>query len=81
MNQIFHMILRQVLNRLIRKGVDAGFDRATGQNGKGRRQGDGQAGQQGAEMTPRERRQMRQARQQARQQRQQMKALRKLNRF
>ena len=87
MNQIINMIIRQVMNQLIRRGINAGFDRA-GQMGQRRKQQNlpadalddyGNPVQQ--QLTPEERRQQRHARQQARQQRQQMKALRKMNRF
>lgn len=86
MNQLINMIIRQVMNQLVRRGVNAGFDKA-GQMGQRRKAQQlppdalddyGNPVNVEPELTPQERRQQRQARQQARQQRQQMKAMRRV---
>ncbi|KHA52607.1 hypothetical protein [Sulfitobacter geojensis] len=89
MNQIINMIIRQVMHQLVRRGVSAGFDKASeiGQ----RRKGQGRNAQQlppdalddygnpiAPQLTPEERRQQRHARQQARQAKQAMKVMRRV---
>lgn len=78
MNQIINMIIRQVTNQLIRRGVNAGFDRLS------RRGQPEDAGQAQRPLTPEEKRarqQERQARQQAKRAKQSLKAMRKVTRF
>lgn len=87
MDRIINMIIRQVMNQLIRRGVNAGFDRIGGQR-RGQQKmppdaidGHGNPVGEPQEMTPEERRQRRAARQEARRARQAMKAARKVTKF
>ena len=86
MNQIINMIIRQVMNQLIRRGVSAGFDQA-GKIGARRQQptGDvddyGNPVQQQKPLTPEERQQRRAMRQQRRRAKETMKATRRLSKF
>lgn len=84
MNQIINMIIRQVMNQLIRRGVNAGFDKL-GTKGAKRAQADlppdaldDYGNPVAPQMTREERRQQRHARQQARQVKQSMKAMRRI---
>lgn len=86
MNQIINMVIRQVMNQLVRRGVSAGFDQAS-KIGKGRQQPeydvDGNPVQQ-RQLTPeerQERRAQRQARQTARQAKQSVKTLGRFSKF
>lgn len=90
MNQIINMIIRQVMNQLVRRGVSAGFDQA-GKIGKRRQQQQprGEIDDYGNPVQPQMTREERQARRQARQQRrlntgnakQSMKAVRRTTKF
>ncbi|MGJ5620616.1 hypothetical protein [Sulfitobacter sp. MF3-043] len=88
MNQIINMIIRQVMNQLVRRGVNAGFDQA-GKIGKRRQQPQGEIDDYGNPAQPQLTREERQARRQARQQRhlntgnakQSMKAMRRIMKF
>ena len=79
-NQIIHIIIRQVMGQLINRGVRAGFDKA-GEMADRRKIARDEEVKTPQEMTPQERRQMRAERQQLRQARQQMKALRRVSKF
>lgn len=68
-SQIVNMVLRMVMNRLIRKGVNAGFDRMFG------------SGKAPENMTPEERRRAQSAKKQTAQARKTLRAARRLNRF
>ena len=84
MNQIINMIIRQVMNQLIRRGVSAGFDQA-GKMGKRRQQPMGEIDDYGnptqPQLTPEERQQRRAMRQQRRQAKQAMKVTRRMSKF
>ncbi len=90
MNQIINMIIRQVMNQLVRRGVSAGIDQA-GKIGKRRQQQpQGEIDDYGNPVQqPQMTREERQARRQARQQRrldtgnakQSMKAVRRMSKF
>ncbi|MGJ8625313.1 MAG: hypothetical protein ACSHXB_00020 [Sulfitobacter sp.] len=88
MNQIINMIIRQVMNQLVRRGVSAGFDQA-GKIGKRRQQPQGAIDDYGNPVQPQMTREERQARRQARQERQlntgnakqSMKAVRRATKF
>ena len=85
MNQIINMIIRQVMNQLIRKGVSAGFDQA-GKIGKRRQQPVGEIDDYGnpvqqQKLTPEERQHRRAMRQQRRQAKQAMKVTRRVSKF
>ncbi|MFK7835144.1 MAG: hypothetical protein AB8B60_02885 [Sulfitobacter sp.] len=89
MNQIINMIIRQVMNQLIRRGVSAGFNKA-GEMGQRRKMQNlppdalddhGNPVNPQQELTPQERRQQRAARQQARQARMAMKAGQRMNKL
>jgi hypothetical protein len=84
MNQIINMIIRQVMHQLVRRGVSAGFDKASamGQRRKGQQLPPDALDDYGnpiaPQLTPEERRQERHARQQARQAKQSMKVMRRV---
>ncbi|GAA6175142.1 hypothetical protein [Sulfitobacter pacificus] len=84
MNQIINMIIRQVTNQLIRRGVNAGFDKASqlGQGRKGQSLPADMVDDYGNPIPPKptqeERRRARHARQQARQAKQAMKVMRRV---
>lgn len=69
MNQIINMIIRQVMNQLVRRGVSAGIDQAS-KIGKRRQQPQGEIDDYGNPVQPQMTREERQSRRQARQQRQ-----------
>lgn len=86
MNQIINMIIRQVMNQLIRRGVSAGFDQA-GKMGKRGQQPMGEIDDYGnptevqqQQLTPEQRQARREMRQQRRA-KQAMKATRKISKF
>ncbi|KIN64836.1 hypothetical protein Z946_3729 [Sulfitobacter noctilucicola] len=85
MNQIINMVIRQVMNQLVRRGVNAGFDRMGRKAQPPQRAGGAQVvdenGNAVEQLTPEERRQQRHARQQARQAKQSMKAMRRITRL
>ena len=86
MNQIINMIIRQVMNQLIRKGVSAGINQA-GKMGKRRQQPMGEIDDYGNpvqpqdQLTPEERQQRRAMRQERRRHKQAMHATRKISKF
>lgn len=88
MNQIINMIIRQVMNQLVRRGVSAGFNQA-GKMGKRRPQQQGEIDDYGNPVQPQLTPEERQARRQMRQQRrldtgnakQSMKAVRRMTKF
>lgn len=89
MNQIINMIIRQVMNQVVRRGVSAGFDQA-GKMGKRRKQPpQGEIDDYGnptqPQLTPEERQARRKMRQQRRldtgNAKQSMKAMRRMNKF
>jgi len=79
MNQIINMIIRQVMHRLVRKGVDAGFNKAAQISRK--RQPAIDDTEAPSEMTREQRQARRQARQTEKNAKQSMKAVRRLNKF
>ncbi len=86
MNQIINMIIRQVMNQLIRRGMNAGFDRMGSRKQRGQANVppdalDDYGNPVQPQMTQEERRQKRAARQNAKRAQQSMKAARRLNRF
>tara|TARA_R110002072_G_scaffold86261_4_gene194763 strand:- start:681 stop:947 length:267 start_codon:yes stop_codon:yes gene_type:complete len=88
MNQIINMIIRQVMNQLVRRGVSAGLNQA-GKMGKRRPQQHGEIDDYGNPVQPQLTPEERQARRQMRQQRrldtgnakQSMKAVRRMTKF
>ena len=84
MNQIVNMIIRQVMNQLIHRGVRAGFDQV-GKAGDRRKKQQHVTDELGntvsPEMTPEERRANRAARQHAREAKQRMKTMRRVSKF
>ena len=86
MNQIINMIIRQVMNQLIRRGISAGINQA-GKMGKRRpQQPMGEIDDYGnpvqqQQLTPEERAQRREMRQQRRQAKQAMKVTRRVSKF
>ena len=89
MNQIINIIIRQVMNQLIRRGVSAGFNQA-GKLGKRRQQqpedgNDASGTPTQPQLTPEERQARRKMRQQRRlgtgNAKQSMKAMRRMNKF
>ncbi|MBD3663436.1 hypothetical protein H9Q16_05850 [Sulfitobacter sp. TSTF-M16] len=80
MNRIINMVIRQVMNQLIRRGMRAGFDKA-GQVADRRKAARGEPVKTPQDMTPQERKQMRAERQQARRAQQGLKTARRMSRF
>jgi hypothetical protein len=89
MNQIINMIIRQVMNQLVRRGVSAGFDQAGKIGQRRQQQPQGEIDDYGNPVQPQMTKEERQARRQARQQRrldtgnakQSMKAVRRITRL
>ena len=88
MNQIINMIIRQVMNQLVRRGVSAAFDQAS-KIGKRKQQPMGEIDDYGNPTQPQMTQEERQARREMRQQRrldtgnakQSMKAVRRMTKF
>lgn len=84
MNQIINMIIRQVMNQLVRRGINAGFDKAgqMGQRRNSRQMSPDALDDFGNSIPPKptqeERRQARHAQQQARQANQAIKLMRRV---
>ena len=86
MNQIINMIIRQVMNQLVRRGVNAGFDQAS-KIGNRKQWAvppdalDDFGNPVAPQMSREERQQQRQARQSAKRAQQSLKAVRRISKF